>query len=160
MENGPNRRQERSIAGGRHDPAGSTLVRTLAGRHAPAQRAFPFGLSKGGYAGLIELTGARRVTAISRPSKPAASLEAGALMLRTVDGWAGPTPYPRQFSRSEISSSAEVARTARPSRIGRCGPRGGPVADFIAAQDLSRGVSVPVNIGDVGIGRGRTQGRR
>jgi len=66
----------------------------------------------------------------------------------TIIGYAGPTPYPRQLSRTETSSSADVARTGQPARIETYGPPGGTVSDFIAAQGLRSGLSVPVRIGE------------
>ena len=75
----------------------------------------------------------------------AAVIRAEPEFLRIV-GYRGPTPYPERLGWDEPSSAARAVRTAKPARVEQYGPPGGAVSEFMAAQGLRCGISVPVRM--------------
>lgn len=78
-------------------------------------------------------------------ARSAAVVRAEEECLRII-GYHGPAPYPERMGWEEASSSAQAIRSGALARVEDYGPDQGAVAQFIAAQGVRCGISVPVRM--------------
>ncbi len=64
----------------------------------------------------------------------------------TVVGYSGPTATPTRLGWNERTSAAEAVRTGRIARVEDYGPVTGPAGAFVAANELTCGVSAPIHL--------------